>query len=423
LDAVPPLDSPHGDPVGSAGEFSFDRRGLRPKNPRVSVIVPAKDEADNIREVLPYLSSFDEVIVVVGADDHESAEAARTALPSSKVVHQTRKGKGNAMICGFREATGHVIVTFDIDGSADPHEIPHFVKALTDGADLAKGSRFCPGGGSQDITPFRNAGNVGLNLIASGLTSTRFTDLCYGFNAFWTDQLPLLDLPDAEGHDPHVGDGFEIEAMIIGRFALSKAVIVEVPSYEHYRYHGETNLNAIRDGFRVLWTILQDRVHRRRYRNLAGRLQPFGHSLRRPNWMLSNPRTTVLQATSGPEFPDKIHRTLDNAWAEHDEVPEAVRMGITVAATEVGNNIVEHAGGGRDLRIRMEVQVLGTEVRVELTDDGLPAGMNLATIRMPDPMAESGRGLAMAQAYLSDLSYSRNESGHNHWTLVSQRFG
>lgn len=83
------------------------------------------------------------------------------------------------------------------------------------------------------------------------MTGQRFTDLCYGFNAFWAAQLPLLDLPAADlGTTEMVpGDGFEIEAMLIGRFALSGAVITEIPSYEHNRYHGRTNLNAISDGF------------------------------------------------------------------------------------------------------------------------------------------------------------------------------
>ena len=127
--------------------------------------------------------------------------------------------------------SGDIIVTFDIDGSADPHEIPRFVEALVRGADLAKGSRFCAGGGSQDITPFRSVGNAGLNLVASAMTGTRFSDLCYGFNAFWADQIPLLDLPGTKPADgPQVGDGFEIEAMIIGRFAISKAIIRTRPS-------------------------------------------------------------------------------------------------------------------------------------------------------------------------------------------------
>ena len=79
---------------------------------------------------------------MVSEDDHASADAAREALPSAKVVHQTRKGEGNALARGFAEVTGDAIVMFDIDGSADPHEIPRYIKALTDGTDLAKGSRW-----------------------------------------------------------------------------------------------------------------------------------------------------------------------------------------------------------------------------------------------------------------------------------------
>jgi len=285
---------PDGKPmIGSDGKPIIDRRRpkseRRPNNPRVSVVVPAKNEAPNIREILPYLGKYYEVIVVVSEDDHESAEAAREALPSAKVIHQTRKGKGNAMACGFAEVTGDAIVMFDIDGSADPNEIPRFIKALTDGADLAKGSRFCKGGGSEDITLLRSAGNLGLNLLASVLTKTRFTDLCYGYNAFWADQLYMLDLPKTEVEDsPEMvrGDGFEIEALIIGRFALSGAAITEVPSFEHDRYHGHTNLNTFRDGFRVLWTILQDRLYARQIRRIAKRRTVSNTAgPQRPGWM------------------------------------------------------------------------------------------------------------------------------------------
>jgi anti-sigma regulatory factor (Ser/Thr protein kinase) len=363
------------------------------------------------------------VIVVVSEDDHESADAARAALPSAKVVYQTRKGKGNALACGFEQVNGDVIVTFDIDGSADPHEIPRFIDALAKGADLAKGSRFCPGGGSQDITQFRSFGNYGLNLLASGLTGTRFTDLCYGFNAFWADQLPMLCLPDSAAEGPQFGDGFEIESMIIGRFAIAKAIIIEVPSYEYDRYYGETNLNAIKDGFRVLGTLLRDRSNSRQYRTLAKRLRTVGTAVGKPFWMLANPTTRALAAApSVPDFPAEIQRTLESLWAQHSRVPEITRMELAIAAAEVGNNILDHSGRGRDLRIRMQVWVLSDHVRIEFTDDGLPADMDLSLIHMPDVMAENGRGLALARASLHEFSHDQVENG-NRWTLVSRRFG
>jgi glycosyltransferase involved in cell wall biosynthesis len=291
--------------IGSDGLPIIDRRRpaseRRPSDPRVSVVVPAKNEAANIREILPYLAEFHEVIVVVSEGDHDSAEAARTALPTAKVIHQTRKGKGNALACGFAQVTGDAIVMFDVDGSADPHEIPNFVKALTDGADLAKGSRFCPGGGSQDITLVRAWGNAGLNLLAGVLTDTRFTDLCYGYNAFWKDQLYMLDLPDTDVEDAREmvrGDGFEIEALILGRFALSGAAITEVPSFEYDRYNGLTNLNTFKDGFRVLWTILQDRLFARQTRALAKRRHVSKTPTpRRPGWMTDDiPQISVRRS-------------------------------------------------------------------------------------------------------------------------------
>ena len=266
-------------------------RRHRPADPRVTVVVPAKNEAANILEILPFLEGFAETIVVIAKSDRESAAAARIALPSAKVIYQTRGGKGNALACGFHEATGDIIVTFDIDGSADPHEIPRFVRALTDGADLAKGSRFCAGGGSRDITLFRRLGNFGLNMAASVLTTAQFTDLCYGFNAFWADQLPVLDLPDPRRKGPMVrGDGFEIEAMIIGRFALAGAVISEVPSYEHHRYHGGSNLNAVKDGMRVLRTLLEDRIVSSSPPRVGERNGGSAPSApRRPSWMDNQP--------------------------------------------------------------------------------------------------------------------------------------
>ncbi len=265
----------------------------RPAQPRVSVVVPALNEAENVREILPYLRDHYEVIVVDGNSTDGTADVAREVLPTATVIRQTRKGKGNAMACGFAAVTGDVIVMFDIDGSADPHEIPRFVEALVRGADLAKGSRFIPGGGSHDITLVRRVGNSGLNVLASALTNTRFSDLCYGFNAFWADQLYMLDLPDVDddqGRDMVRGDGFEIEALIIGRFALSGARITEVPSFEFDRYHGHTNLDTFRDGFRVLHTILQDRVYAKQIRSTAKR-RTAGRTpaVTRPGWMQENP--------------------------------------------------------------------------------------------------------------------------------------
>jgi len=227
--------------------------------PTVSIVVPAKNEAANLREVLPQLPQVHEVILVDGNSVDGTVAAARAVMPDIRVVHQTRKGKGNALASGFLAATGDIIVMFDADGSADPAEIPAFVAALVAGADFAKGSRFAAGGGSKDITPLRSVGNKMLNFVANVAFRTSFTDLCYGYNAFWRDLVPLLDLPGLDEVAPAGGmlwgDGFEIETVINCRFAAAKVNITEVGSIELSRIHGESNLRTFSDGSRVLRTI------------------------------------------------------------------------------------------------------------------------------------------------------------------------
>jgi hypothetical protein len=245
--------------------------------PAVSVVVPTRNEARNLEIVLPAIAAVKpavhEIIVVDGNSTDGTIEAARRVLPSVKIITQTRKGKGNAMACGFAAATGDVIVMFDADGSADPAEIPAFVSALVAGADFAKGSRFTPGGGSDDITLLRKSGNAGLNGVANALFGTSYTDLCYGYNAFWADLLPLLELPpiDAPARVEGMlwGDGFEIETVLNCRVAAAGLKITEVPSIERQRVFGETNLRTFADGTRVLRTLLAE--HRRGDRRKSDR--------------------------------------------------------------------------------------------------------------------------------------------------------
>ncbi len=231
--------------------------------PSLSIVVPVKNEAANLRVILPELPAAHEVIVVDGGSVDGTVEAAREIMPDIRVVSQTRKGKGNALACGFAAVTGDIVVMFDGDGSADPAEIPLFVQALLGGADFAKGSRFAPGGGSEDITPLRRWGNSGLHLAANIAFRTKFSDLCYGYNAFWRDMLPVLDLPAIDLPAPPEamlwGDGFEIETVINCRMAAAGVRIVEVPSVERRRIHGESNLRTFVDGSRVLRTIFAER--------------------------------------------------------------------------------------------------------------------------------------------------------------------
>ena len=215
--------------------------------PDVSVVIPVKNEARNLPTVLGSLPSWvNEVVLVDGRSVDDTVAVARQCRPDVKVVAQQGTGKGDALLAGFTACTGEIIVMIDGDGSTDGGEIARFVGALVTGADYAKGSRFASSGGSDDITLGRRLGNRVLSGLVNLLFGTQYTDLCYGYNAFWSGILPALDLDC---------NGFEIETLMNIRAAKATLRIQEIPSHERPRIHGESNLRVFFDGWRILKVI------------------------------------------------------------------------------------------------------------------------------------------------------------------------
>lgn len=247
--ATPPAAPPASE--ASDSEPTLELVG-RVASPKVSVVIPALNEAENLRHVLVKLpANIYEVVLVDGGSRDDTVAVTKMLAPNTKVVPQTGRGKGNALIAGFAACSGDIIVMLDADGSADPGEIDSFVEVLLNGADFAKGTRFAHGGGSDDITRLRSAGNTGLVALVNFLFRTHWTDLCYGLNAFWSRCLPHMDVDC---------DGFEVEALINIRLAKSPLKITEVGSFEYRRIHGNSKLHTFRDGFRVLRVIFLERL-------------------------------------------------------------------------------------------------------------------------------------------------------------------
>ena len=222
--------------------------------PSVSVVIPTLNEEANIGWVLQRLPVWvDEVIIVDGGSKDRTVEVAKAMRPDVVVVTELRKGKGVALRTGFATASREVIVMIDADGSMDPSEIESYVRAVDAGYDLVKGSRACPGGGSTDLTPTRQLGNVCLRGMVNLLYSADFTELCYGFMALRRSSVPAMEL---------TADGFEIETQIVVNSLRRGLRITEIPSQEYERLNGVSHLHPIRDGLRVLSTILHSRFER-----------------------------------------------------------------------------------------------------------------------------------------------------------------
>ena len=134
-----------------------------------------------------------------------------------------------------------------------------------------------------------------------------------------------------------------------------------------------------------------------------------------------------LSAPATPEMIELVHAVLEQLWEANEDVAGADRARFETAVIEILGNIIEHAyeidsadAGGR----RFDISVAATETALVASfgDNGLPMSIDLSAVAMPDELAESGRGLALAMAAVDDLSYDR-EDGRNHWRLSCTRKG
>ncbi|MFN8427864.1 MAG: glycosyltransferase [Anaerolineales bacterium] len=219
--------------------------------PVVSVVIPTLNEAKNLPLILPFLplNWIDEVVMVDGHSTDGTIEVAQRILPSIKIVREEIKGKGAALRAGYRAAKGDILIVIDADGSHDPREIPRYITALIEGADFVKGSRFAPGGGTTDMPWYRKLGNGGFVFLTNVLFGVKFTDLCYGYHAFWRYCLDEIGVDDF--------NGFEIDTALYLQAIRMRLHIVDVPSFEGYRFYGQGKLRTIPDGYRVLGTIFK----------------------------------------------------------------------------------------------------------------------------------------------------------------------
>jgi len=220
------------------------------KNKKISLVIPTLNESKNIKEIFPKIPDFiDEIIVVDGNSIDGTREEIFKFNKNAKIIVEKPIGKGAALDTGFRNASGDLIIMMDADGSHDPDEIRALLDPVLDGFDVSTASRMLPGAGSDDITAFRRFGNRVFVSMVNSMFGANYTDICYGYRAFKKEALEKINCCSI---------GFEIETEQCIRMRKKGLRVKEVPSFEGNRKNGNSNLNSIKDGWRIFKIILKE---------------------------------------------------------------------------------------------------------------------------------------------------------------------
>jgi len=219
--------------------------------PLVSVVIPCLNEAENIEEcvtaALKALETMGVTGEVVVADNDSEDDSARIAeLAGARVVVERRRGYGSAYLAGFAASRGRYIVMADADLTYDFKDIPRFVAALEDGAEMVIGDRM------DNIQPgamqwlHRYIGNPILTGMLNLFFRTGVKDAHCGMRALRRDVLERLALRTT---------GMEFASEMVIRASKEKLKIAEFPIEYHPR-GGESKLSSFRDGWRHLRFLL-----------------------------------------------------------------------------------------------------------------------------------------------------------------------
>lgn len=213
---------------------------------RISVILPAKNEAAGLRRVLPSLrAGFPEAEVIVVDDGSTDGTAAVAAEFGARVLSTPYSmGNGAAIKRGVRAATGEILVFMDADGQHDPVHIPVLLDKLDEGFDMVVGARNAQGQASAG----RGAANALYNRLASWMTGHRIADLTSGFRVARADRFrEFLHL---------LPNGFSYPTTSTMAFFRSAYPVAYVPVPVSARI-GRSHIRPIRDGLRFLLIIFR----------------------------------------------------------------------------------------------------------------------------------------------------------------------
>ena len=213
----------------------------------LTLVIPAKDEAECLPRVLDELKNFDcKKIIIIPETDLNTQNSIKNF--DCKIITQKAGGFGGALIQGIKEVETNFLCIFNADGSFDPQYLKNMYNELLNNCDFVFNSRYENSGGSDDDTFLTLVGNRIFTFICNLLFRLNISDVLFTYVMGKTLAFKSLDLKRKDFR-------FCIELPVLAKFKKYK--FISKPSYERSRLTGRKKVNELKDGFLILLCILK----------------------------------------------------------------------------------------------------------------------------------------------------------------------
>jgi glycosyltransferase involved in cell wall biosynthesis len=207
----------------------------------LTLIIPAKNEADSLPKVLEEIKNYDcKIIIILESSDTETINATQNF--ECKLIYQSGKGFGNALIEGMDNVETEYLCIFNADGSFDPKYLSKMLD-LCKNKDFVFASRYMKEGGSDDDTIITTVGNFIFSTIGNIFFSLKLSDILYTFLLGKRESFKKLDLKSQD---------FCLCVEMPIKAKRHEMHFIDTPSHERKRIAGQKKVNEFIDGFKIL---------------------------------------------------------------------------------------------------------------------------------------------------------------------------
>ena len=209
---------------------------------KLTLIIPAKEEAESLPKVLLELKNYSyKIVIILEKSDIKTLEAIKDF--ECKIVYQSGRGYGNALIEGIKNVETNYLCIFNADGSFDPKYLSEMLKLSENNTDFVFASRYMKGAGSEDDTFLTIVGNYFFSIFGKFFFSLKISDILFTYLLGKTQSFKNLNL---QSNDFCLCVEMPIKAK---RLNMS---MKDIPSFERRRIAGKKKVNEFRDGFKIL---------------------------------------------------------------------------------------------------------------------------------------------------------------------------